>query len=328
MSLLSASTYAVRRRVWAVALSGLCALAPCAAFALDGATQDAPNKLPAPPAYASARQALDLGLTDLKAGDLKASLDALNYAADGGDPLAMWKLGHMYLHGEAGLAKDDLKAFHYFDALVRAYDEDKFDRNMVGAMANAFVAVAQYHLVGIPGSGVRLDSERALTLLQYAATVFKSTDAQFDLGRLYLGGTAVTEKDPIRAARWLALAATKGHRGAEATFGHLLFAGLGVPVQRARGLKWEILAKNGALAPHDQWIVDGFAKDWSQAGENDREMALAYVAEGKLDDETPVAQKGKAPMPLGAIGPLSMPAAAGAPAAPMPPTALAAEAPK
>jgi len=326
MSLLSASPSAVRRRVWALALSGLCALAPNAARALDGATPDAPDKLPAPPAYASARQALDLGLTDLKAGDLKGSLDALNYAADGGDPLAMWKLGHMYLHGEAGLAKDDVKAFRYFDALVRAYDEDKFDRNMIGAMANAFVAVAQYQLAGIAGSDVRPDPERALTLLQYAATVFKSTDAQFALGRLYLGGTAVTEKDPIRAARWLALAATKGHRGAEATFGHVLFAGLGVPVQRARGLKWEILAKNGALAPHDQWIIDGFAKDWTLAGENDREMALAYVAEGKLDDETAAAlkaQKATEPMSLGAVGPLPVPAAAAAPT-----TALAVDAAK
>ena len=304
MSLLSASPSAVRRRVWALALSGLCALAPNAARALDGATPDAPDKLPAPPAYASARQALDLGLTDLKAGDLKGSLDALNYAADGGDPLAMWKLGHMYLRGEAGLAKDDVKAFRYFDALVRAYDEDKFDRNMIGAMANAFVAVAQYQLAGIAGSDVRPDPERALTLLQYAATVFKSTDAQFALGRLYLGGTAVTEKDPIRAA----MALGGGQR------------------QPARGLKWEILAKNGALAPHDQWIIDGFAKDWTLAGENDREMALAYVAEGKLDDETAAAlkaQKATEPMSLGAVGPLPVPAAAAAPT-----TALAVDAAK
>jgi len=307
---LSASPFAVRRRVWAVALSGCCALSPGAGLALDAAAQDGPDKLPVAPPYASAREALTNGLSDLQAGNLKGSLDALNYAADGGEPLAMWKLGHMYLRGEGGVAKDDVKAFRYFDALVRAYDEDKADRSVLGATANAFVAVAQYQLNGIPGSDVRPDPERALTLLQYAATNFKSTDAQFDLGRLYLDGTAVTAKDPVRAARWLALAASKGHRGAEATFGHLLFAGLGVPVQRARGLKWEILAKSGAQGPHDAWIVEGFAKDWALAGEDDREMALAYVSDGKLDDEIAGAQKAKEPMALGAIGPLPAPPAA------------------
>ena len=287
---------------WVSALGISCiAGAACApAYALDGNAPDGPDKLP-PHVFASPREALDDGINDLQAGNMPASLQALNYAADGGEPLALWRLGHIYQRGEGGVSPDDIKAYRYFDTLVRNFDEDKYDPHFASAIANAFVMVAQYQLTGIPGTDVRVDTERALTLLQFAATEFKSTDAEFALGRLYLAGTATTARDPIRAARWLSLAATKGHKGAAATFGHLLFAGDGVPAQRARGLKWEIVAQKAAQTPHDDWIRDLYARDWASADEDDREMALAYVASDKLvDSAAQAAQSGKvhAPMPL------------------------------
>ena len=239
---------------WVSALGIGCMAAACGpALALDGNAPDGPDKLP-PHVFASPREALDDGINDLQAGNMPASLQALNYAADGGEPLALWRLGHIYQRGEGGVSQDDIKAYRYFDTLVRNFDEDKYDPHFASAIANAFVMVAQYQLTGIAGTDVRVDTERALTLLQFAATEFKSTDAEFALGRLYLDGTATTTRDPVRAARWLSLAATKGHKGAAATFGHLLFAGDGVPAQRARGLKWEIVAKNAAQSPHDDWI--------------------------------------------------------------------------
>src|ERR1700741_4763590 len=41
------------------------------------------------------------------------SLTSLQYAAEGGHPVAQWKLGRMYANGD-GVAQDDLRAFEYF----------------------------------------------------------------------------------------------------------------------------------------------------------------------------------------------------------------------
>ena len=61
------------------------------------------------------------------AGDAQSSVQALTYAADGGQPLAQWKLGRMYARGE-GVPRDDAKAYAYFERLVESYNEDDPDR--------------------------------------------------------------------------------------------------------------------------------------------------------------------------------------------------------
>ena len=81
----------------------------------------------------------------------------------------------------------------------------------------------------------------------------------------------------MRAARWLALAAEKGHCGAQALLGHLLFNGEGVPRQRARGLMWLSVAVNGAKGAKDAWIRELQTKDSNSASEEDREVATTYL---------------------------------------------------
>ncbi|MCX7320921.1 MAG: sel1 repeat family protein, partial [Hyphomicrobiales bacterium] len=51
------------------------------------------------------------------------SLTALQYAAEGGHPIAQWKLGRMYADGN-GVAQDDLRAFEYFSRIANAHAED------------------------------------------------------------------------------------------------------------------------------------------------------------------------------------------------------------
>ena len=114
-------------------------------------------------------------------------------------------------------------------------------------------------------------------MFQVAATDFGDPEAQYQLGRMYLEGAAGLVKDNMRAARWLALAAEKGHCGAQALLGHLLFSGEGVPRQRARGLMWLSVAVNGAKGPKDAWIRELQTKDFSVASEDDREVATTYL---------------------------------------------------
>ena len=247
------------------------------AFALDGSQPATLDKIPLK-LFKSAQQALRAGIDDLRAGDAKSSVEALKYAAAGGQSLAQWKLGRMYAQGQ-GVPHDDLQAYQYFDQLVQSYNEDEPERRDISAVSNAFVAVGVYCLNGIPNTEVKADPERALEMFQYAATNFSDPDAQYNLARMYMDGAAGLTKNNLRAARWLALAAEKQHRPAQAVLGHLLFAGDGVPRQRARGLMWLTIAKSVAQGPKDDWMVDLYAKDFAAASDEDRQVAALYLSD-------------------------------------------------
>ena len=61
------------------------------------------------PARPDAFQAFQTGAQALRAGDTKAAVEALEYAARNGEVAALWKLGRMYLDGQ-GIAKDPKQA--------------------------------------------------------------------------------------------------------------------------------------------------------------------------------------------------------------------------
>lgn len=262
---------------WAVALAAFGALIVTTepGLAFDGSTSDPPPRI-SPKSFTSAEQALRAGIDDLKAGDAASSVAALTYAAEGGQPIARWKLGEMYADG-VGVARDDLKAYHYFDQLVEDYDEDAPDQRNRGAISNAFVAVGVYSLTGIPTSEVHADPERAHELFQYAATTFGDADAQYNLAHMYIVGAGGLTKDNITAVRWLGLAAEKGHRPSQALLGHMLFTGEGVPTQRGRGLMWLTIARNAAEGPKDEWIRQLYQRDYAAASDEDRQVAAAML---------------------------------------------------
>jgi TPR repeat protein len=262
-----------------MALALLLALSGCGpAFALDGSQPATLDKIPLK-LFKSAQQALRAGIDDLRAGDAKSSVEALKYAAAGGQPLAQWKLGRMYAQGQ-GVPHDDFQAYQYFNQLVQSYNEDEPDRPDISAVSNAFVAVGVYCLNGIPNTDVKPDPERALEMFQYAATTFGDPDAQYNLARMYMDGAAGLAQSNMHAARWLQLAAEKHHHPAQAVLGHLLFEGNGgVPRQRARGLMWLAIAKSAAQGPKDQWMNDLYVKDFAAASDDDRQMAALFLGE-------------------------------------------------
>jgi exopolysaccharide production negative regulator len=243
------------------------------ALALDGSNTNAPKKIPVKN-FTSSQQALLAGLDDLKAGNVESSVAALTYAAEGGQPLARWKLGEMYANGE-GVPRDDVKAYHYFNRLVEDYDEDQPYQRDLGAISNAFVAVGVYCLNGVPDSDLRSDPVRAHELFQYAATTFGDPNAQYNLAHMYITGAGGLAKDNITAIRWLALAAKKGHPQSQALLGHMLFVGDGLLDQRVRGLMWLELAKDGALGPKDKWIRELYQRDFQMATDDERHAAGA-----------------------------------------------------
>jgi TPR repeat protein len=202
------------------------------------------------------------------------SLTALQYAAEGGHPVAQWKLGRMYAIGD-GVAQDDLVAFEYFSRIANAHAEDSPSAPQASIIANAFVALGRYYLGGIPNSKVKADAERAREMFSYAASYFGNADAQYDLARLYLNGIG-TPRDSRYGVRWLGLAAQKGQHQAQALLGQMLFNGEKLPRQAARGLMWLTLARDAALAD-ETWIKESYTKAFAKASDDDRAMALQML---------------------------------------------------
>jgi TPR repeat protein len=258
----------------AACLAPSVSIGPVSAF--DGKDATGNDKAPLP-IFKNPQAALRAGLEGYRAGDAHSAIEALKYAANGGESLARWKLGKMYADGD-GVPHDDIKAYEYFSQIVESYDEDNPDRRSVPFVSSAFVAVGIYSLKGIANSQLKPDPERAIEMFQYAATNFGDPNAQYNLARMYLDGSGVG-KDYRQAARWLNLAADKGHAPAQALLGQILFTGHeGIIRQRARGLMWLTLAREAALnSKKDQWIVDLYEKAMAAANDTDRQVAVVYV---------------------------------------------------
>ena len=97
------------------------------------------------------------------------SLTSLQYAAEGGHPIAQWKLGRMYANGD-GVTQDDLRAFEYFSRIANAHAEDSPSAPQAAIVANAFVALGRYYLSGINNSKVKPYTERDREMFSYAAS--------------------------------------------------------------------------------------------------------------------------------------------------------------
>jgi len=128
------------------------------AMALDDSKAPVTEKEPLA-IFRDPRQAMTKYIEGYRSGDTRSSLEALRYAADGGEALARWKLGSMYAQGD-GVPRDDLKAYQYFQQIIDAYDEANPNPRERGVVASAFVAVGAYALNG-KGKGIERDTARA-----------------------------------------------------------------------------------------------------------------------------------------------------------------------
>lgn len=258
-----------------MAIAALLVAAP--AFAFDGQPDSSASAgLPGAPVAVPIDEMVRLGARALRSGETEKGIDSLRYAADQGHAGAQWKLGRMYAEGE-GVERNDIKAFEYFSQIANMHADDNPATPQARFVADAFVALGTYYLVGIPDTKVRRDITRARDLFAYAASYFGDPYAQYHLARLYIVGDGV-RRDPRFAARWLGLAAHKGLYSAQAALGGLLFKGdEGVPRQAARGLMWLTLARDGAAGPDDKWVVDLYDDAFTRATPDERAMALVYL---------------------------------------------------
>ncbi|WP_333825410.1 tetratricopeptide repeat protein [Pinisolibacter sp.] len=209
-------------------------------------------------------------------GDRKAAIEQLKRAAESGHPIAQWKLGRIYQTGD-GVPANDAKAFEFYNQVANNHADDSPTSPQSAFVASAFVALGGYYLKGVENTAIRPNVQKAREIYTYAASYFGDADAQFNLGRLYLDA-ASKERDPKQAARWLKVAAKKGHVGAQALLGQLLFTGDDdMPRRPAQGLMWLTVARANAHAVSEDWIRDAQEQAFSVASEQERRLGVAQA---------------------------------------------------
>ena len=247
-------------------------LEPSPSLSLDGTPS--PDAAASPAKAMSPVDAFRRATEALKTGERKSAVSSLQYAADHGHGVALWQLGRMYAEGD-GVARNDHRAFEYFRKFADSYADDNPAMPRSRFVANAFVAIGQYYLEGIPGSPVVASPELARRMFYHAASYFGDPEAQYQLATLYVDGNGVG-RDPKRAVPWLVLAANKGHYKSQALLGRILFRGEHGGRQPASGLMWLTVACDGP-GGSVKWITDLREVAFKQASDRERATALVLL---------------------------------------------------
>lgn len=204
-------------------------------------------------------------------------LSALEDAAEAGQPMAMWQLGTMYENGQ-GVGRDPVKAFGYFARIADQNADAVLSSPEAAIIAQSFVKVGDYFKIGVPDAGISASAERSYKVLSHAATYFGDPEAQYRLGQLSLSDEALGIS-PFQAARWFQLAARKGHCGAQARLGEMIFNGAeGVQAQPVEGLTWLAMAHEGCAGTTDAgWVDDMLSHAMAVATPEQTNHALALA---------------------------------------------------
>jgi TPR repeat protein len=251
-----------------LALGALAALVTLGPVAADDA-----------PPYASATEAYRQGASALKSNMPATAVPALEYAAKRGVLGAQVKLARAYASGR-DLPKDDAKAFAYFQQIADQQADISPSSPIAKYAAEAFVALGQYYLDGIPEMKLSSNPSYAAHLFRHAASYFGNAEAQYRLARLYMNGDGV-EKNIGLAINWLATAAKKQHVASQATLGEILWRGEDVRQRRARGLALIMLAHQNAIAggKEPDWIGELYDEAFATSDNTTRKDAEALLPE-------------------------------------------------
>src|SRR3990172_10245208 len=156
-------------RTAAGALAALIVLGPVAVGADDTA-----------PPFAWATEAYGEGAAAMKLGRTETAIPALEYAAERGVLGAQLKLARAYAVGH-DVPKNDSKAFSYFRQIADQNAEINPMNPIAKYVGEAFVALGQYYVDGVPDMSLAPNPSRAAGLFRHAASYFGDADAQYRL---------------------------------------------------------------------------------------------------------------------------------------------------
>lgn len=212
------------------------------------------------------------GFSAYKSGHKDQAVEAYRYAAENGQLGATWKLARMYAQGD-GVARDDYEAYKFYSEIAQQDVEPGSPEESY--VSDALVALGGYLKKGIPGTPIRRNMAAAQDYFMRAAANYRNPNAQFEVGKMFLSGDGGVKASVKQGGRWLQLAAEKGHAGAQATLGDLLFQSGKV----VRGLAMMTAALERAQPMDQPWIRGLQEAAFAQAGEADRRTAIALAAD-------------------------------------------------
>jgi TPR repeat protein len=192
---------------------------------------------------------LGAGMAAYMARDYGSANSLLALPAEEGSIQANWMLATMYARG-LGVPADIKTAYEIYERMAELYNPEEQDRNTRFFMIDGLSRLADGLRSGIEEADVKRDRRRALRLYRIAASAGHA-NAQFGLGKMYLGGEGVA-KDRSYGMRWLGTAAKKRHSGAAEVLGDIYNeAGDGV-----RALVWYRVAADTAGSQQSPRVLD------------------------------------------------------------------------
>ncbi|MGS1096230.1 tetratricopeptide repeat protein [Aquamicrobium terrae] len=210
------------------------------------------------------------GFSAYQSGHKEQAVEAYRYAAENGQIGATWKLARMYAEGD-GVTRNDYEAYKFFSEIAAQDVEPGSPEESY--VSDALVALGDYLKTGIPGTPVQPDPVAAQEYFMRAAANYRNPNAQYEMGKMFLTGEGGMKASAKQAGRWLQLAAEKGHAGAQATLGNLLFHSGKV----VRGLAMMTAALERAQPPDQGWIRGMQEEAFALAAEADRRTAIALA---------------------------------------------------
>ena len=195
-----------------------------------------------------------------RTGDYAKAYRHYAAAAEDGELLAHWFLGHLYRNG-LGIGADPLRALHHYETVVRDYSPGWQDEDLRHAVVDSTVRVADVYMSGLPEAGIAADPARAMDLYNSAAQAGHSR-AQYAMGLIYLHGQGVKQSNK-RAVRWLNLAAQKRYAPAAVMLGEIFWTFNADRSNRVRALKWLIVGAETA-SRHERAAIEPRASQLAQ----------------------------------------------------------------
>lgn len=215
------------------------------------------------------------GFTEYRNGNKSEAFKSYQEAADKGHLGAQWALANMYAAGD-GTTKDDYAAFEMYRRIANGGANQTSEER--GYVAAALVALGGYVQKGIPSTPVKANPVLARDIYWQAAVDFGDANAQFMLGKIYLNGEA-GKTDVTRAAKWFNSAANKGHAGARAMLGQLMFnAG-----KAAKGIGMMTAALKMASPEERVWIRQMQEQAFALSDEKQRRGGIAMAERFIID---------------------------------------------
>ena len=218
------------------------------------------------------RSVFRFGFRAWKQGNMEDALGAFRHGAKMNDLASQWKLAHMLQTG-TGVERNHHAAYKLYAKIANQFIDRAPRRGERGLVSHAVVALGLYSLKGIEGTPVKVNPRRAEDHFYRASALYHDPVAQYQLGKLYRQGK-LGVKQPRSAARWLGLAAKKGHPDAQAELGEMLFYGEGISRKPVRGLVYLTRALAGSAVTGDERRIRKARKEaFAEATSEERNAA-------------------------------------------------------